>query len=161
MNLRIRKAAFAESEAALRATRACPDQRAICFASRPAGLPCLPLARVLSAAQIARSSRASIREVPQKRRPSVCSSATVVTLRLRSSRLYACSSLSRSPIADRSSNWWKQTQFHRSRPVQWSRYRRIRLVTVTNYFSATTRCFPLSIDNLETKLRLAKVELES
>jgi len=77
------------------------DQRAVFFASRSAGRPCLPLDHARSASQTARSSRASIRNVPQERRASVCGSAAGVALRLRSARRFSPLSAPLSSLSDR------------------------------------------------------------
>lgn len=72
-----------------------------CSAARAAGRPCLDPAR--SSSQTARSSRASIRNVPQERRASVCGvcgSAADVALRLRFARRASPPSAPLSPLAD-------------------------------------------------------------
>jgi len=55
-----------------------------------------PHGRAGSVRKKARSSRAAF-QMPNDRRLSACGSATVISLRLRSRRLYASASLSRSP----------------------------------------------------------------
>ena len=75
-----------------------------CFASRAAGRPFPPLDHARSTPQTARSSRASIRNVAQRRRASVCGSAAA----LRSGSNSLCAPLRpplhfpRSPTTDRS-----------------------------------------------------------
>jgi hypothetical protein len=76
------------------------DQRAVCFTARTFVRPFAPLAHARSASQTARSSRASIRNVPHERRASVCGSAAGVALRLRFAIRSPPPSAPLSPLAD-------------------------------------------------------------
>jgi hypothetical protein len=77
------------------------DQRAFSYAPRAAGRPLSALDHAPSASQTARSSRVSIRKVPQVRRASVCAPAAGVALRLRFARRSSPPSAPLSPLADR------------------------------------------------------------